>query len=403
MSEREQEPVDVLATMLRGGLPSAIDDRARDALLERAIDASSQARPQPTRRRSPVWALAVAAAVLLGLLSLPSAQAPWPSDLTLATGDRVHVVAGSDVAFERLDDRERRIALTTGAAVFDVASIEASVFEVTTPELSVVVRGTVFGVERVGERTFVRVYEGRVEVRDHGVVTQLARNESYASGAGIAPHADDGPLERLGRELAARRDAEPHVPAVAVIAPAPIQPQIVQPIVEAPAVQDISPTPRAMPRRAGVDVSDLEGWLAAGRFEDARARAHDERLLGRTGDAWRFGNVEARALQGLGRVDEAAALYDELVDEAPPDDRAALAFRAASARLDRLGDAHGALASLDRTSFDGTALQERALGLRARALDRAGESDAAARVAGEYLARYPEGGLAELMRALTRR
>ena len=73
-------------------------------------------------------------------------------------------------------------------------------------------------------------------------------------------------------------------------------------------------------------------------------------------------------------------------------------YTAARIRFGSLGDAAGALRSLDAAGVENGPLAERALGLRARALVRLGRTTEARAAAQRYLSRYPAGGLAPFMR-----
>jgi hypothetical protein len=71
-------------------------------------------------------------------------------------------------------------------------------------------------------------------------------------------------------------------------------------------------------------------------------------------------------------------------------------------RFGQLDDPAGALASLDASAADAPAapLEERALALRARGLERAGRRAEAQAVARRHLDRFPDAGMAGWMRAL---
>lgn len=432
MSHAKQTKADALAAMLRESAPPPIGEQARRSQIERAM-AAARARPLPAPpARAPrlAWAIALAACALVVASWLAPGAVQAPSDLTLATGDRIHVEPGASLGLDHVDAHERRFFLREGAGSFDVAPLEGGRFEVRTPELTVVVRGTVFGVERHDGRTWVRVYEGTVEVHDHDRVVRVERGATYDSTRGLSHGTEDDPLAEVSQAAARARDARQAAApttttASAVLAPAvPTTTELTheEEVVSAPETTTTTTIPSATgpetaPAPSGerdrvaalptadVEASELERWMASGRFEDARARAHELSTRYAGADGRRFAALEARALQGLGRDDEAATLFDTLARRSPASERPELAYRAAVLRLDRLGDAHGAIrslagASFDASSADGAALEERALGLRARALDASGDRAGAAEAAARYLERFPSGGLAARMHQL---
>jgi hypothetical protein len=134
------------------------------------------------------------------------------------------------------------------------------------------------------------------------------------------------------------------------------------------------------------------------RFAEALSAARAARV--RTPADARWAMLEAQSLQGLGQLAEAADAYDAIARAARGSDAAEPAFRAATVRLRDLHDPRGAVRSLDGADVAGSPLEERVLGLRARALEAAGERLAAADAARAYLDRYPHGGLEDAMRRL---
>ena len=112
--------------------------------------------------------------------------------------------------------------------------------------------------------------------------------------------------------------------------------------------------------------------------------------------------LEADALRALRRYREAADAYDRAAAGLSDSQASQAGYLAASVRSRHLGDATGALSSLDRSGADrpGSPLAERALALRARILNQEGRTAEARDVASDYLRRFPGGGMAEWMRAL---
>ena len=103
--------------------------------------------------------------------------------LELPTGDRVVAVGPADVRLLSATVGARRIALRQGAALFDVEAAGGGHFEVETPHLRVEVVGTIFSVEVLPAGSRVRVYEGRVRVREGDEERLLARGERFDSAA----------------------------------------------------------------------------------------------------------------------------------------------------------------------------------------------------------------------------
>jgi len=129
----------------------------------------------------------------------------------------------------------------------------------------------------------------------------------------------------------------------------------------------------------------VQQWLVDGDYERARA----------TAAARGWTQLEADALRALGRYEDAADRYDRVARRG----NGTAAFEAAQLRFQRLGDPTGALASLHSAPAP-AALEERRLGLEARLLVRLGRSADARAIAGHYLERHPEGGLARWMSEL---
>jgi transmembrane sensor len=147
-------------------------------------------------------------------------------------------------------------------------------------------------------------------------------------------------------------------------------------------------------------IDEVRDWAAGGRAGEAVEAARAARARGEDVGAWRL--VEADALRALGRHGEAADAYDQAAREGAGGRAALAGFLAASLRFGQLGDPAGALASLEaaHSADPGSPFAERASALRVRALDRLGRGDEARAAARDYLERFPQGGLADWMRAL---
>jgi transmembrane sensor len=171
------------------GLMRAFDARAGDVLahLDR-LPSQAPARPlaaqpsrTPARRRSPsVWrwaapaggvalAAAVAAAVLPTMVIAPTAVASYATargehrHLTLADGSIVDLDAGTRLTVA-MSGKERRLTLSEGQAVFDVAHDPKRPFVVAAGDRLVRDIGTQFDVKRQLGQLTVTVARGRVSV-----------------------------------------------------------------------------------------------------------------------------------------------------------------------------------------------------------------------------------------------
>jgi len=106
------------------------------------------------------------------------------------------------------------------------------------------------------------------------------------------------------------------------------------------------------------------------------------------------------ALRGLGRFAEAANAFDAAAEALAGAEHVEAGYSAAYVRFHDLHDAQTALASLELAKTDGSALEERGLGLRAQILVELGRRADARTVATRYLQRFPKADLASFMRSL---
>jgi len=387
--------------------PGAPTSAQRDAQIfqamlegERRIQRDVSKTRLPSR---PTWhyffgAFALAAAALLAF------KFAWPSlshaeIVSLATGDRVTRTPNSDVVFARVTEESRIISVHAGEALFDVVPLLADAsFVVETDELEVSVRGTIFTVSREDSTSLVHVFEGRVEVREGMALTMVEAGQRYASGHGLVAIDSPVALQREGEAARLARERRPHV-APAETAAEPATELAVTETVTEPVAATL-PEPLTSPRQAGEARVDLQALVASRDFEGALAAAQNVLRVQPLDRGARL--VEAQALQGLRRFDAAATAYDSLARTGPPTMRAEAAFRAATLRYRELHDARGSLASLDAVNLAASPYAERALGLRARAQDAAGDADGARQTAARYLALFPEGGMQQAMQALLR-
>lgn len=433
--------------------PTSKQQASRAAMVRRAVIAG-RARHQKSQERrlvvGVVSMLALAAVVLLAMRFWPAPISEYALDLP--TGD--HLLATSDVRFtvESQTSALRRVRLTEGAILFDVAPLgPGSVFEVLTESETVRVLGTVFVVEVADARTSVRVYEGRVEVVSRTGRTVLGAGERYqgsvatersasleAAGVGAAARRTraapvrerdaargsvvvrsaasaasaanelDGELDaasdvEAGPARGARRrsvapavDARPvpSAPAASVAsAPSPETPPETPPETTVPPPSPAEPmlTSEEAVRQAreALRVGDAERALALSRS----AHGDDPALF----------FVEADALRMLGRAQAAAQVYERVVDHRlqPPARRRA-GFLAAELWYRRLHDPRRATSVLLRSGAlddPSPTLRERALALRAELAEATEDRAALAEAVRAYLAAHPDGPRAAWMRA----
>ncbi|OLS59555.1 FecR family protein [Pseudomonas putida] len=141
------------------------------------------------QRRSPTWAWATAAVLLIALgLGLVRQQA-WDADyhtglgeqqrITLADGS--HVLLDSDSAIDvSLYGDRREITLRKGEALFEVAHDPQRPFQVRTGDLGATALGTVYAVRKRGDDAQVTVARGRVAVKDAGASLVLGAGEQVS-------------------------------------------------------------------------------------------------------------------------------------------------------------------------------------------------------------------------------
>jgi TolA-binding protein len=327
--------------------------------------------PVPTRMSRPLTFAAVATcAALIAGVWVWQGEALWPSgsvwegsrvasddapvDVNLAEGTHIELDPRSEVQLLSSSAHSLQLELRTGSARFDVAKRKARRFSVRAGAVEVLVTGTQFRVTRGGqnERVHVTVDEGTVEVRRDGQDSVVLRaGESWSS--------------------AEERVAPPPAPA--------------------PSLEREEPEPEAeVERDARADRETSE------RRSARRAKAPDappspaEELFERA-------NVSRRA----GLLRDAAALFDQLVQEHPQDRHAALsAFELGRMRMDSFADMRGAVEALERAlALDARrAFAEDALARLAVAHDALGDAKSCAKARERYVARYPEGVHARYLR-----
>lgn len=368
--------LDSLLESARSAEPPPLEDL--EALLSRAGAQGA------ARHRAWIWRRLIAATAIGSAIAASAAIALWPSEqaprtitrvvereglleLELPTGDAITATAGARFHVEEATNASRRIRVRSGIALFDVVPLEPDQsFEVVTAELTARVTGTVFSVE-AGDETIVRVYEGSVAIDEDGETRTLSAGESYESGGGEAPAR--GPLDDRGERAALDRHA-----------PAPVAP--------------VAPAPRAVRREPSE--SDVRRLIGSGRAGEALRAARDARRRGGPADPWSL--LEGDALRALQRSDEAAAVYENAIDELSGDRRAQAGFLAANLRA---SDPARALSLLERSGADapGSPLRERALALEWSLYGSLDRADQRRRVAEAYLHDFPDGSRARTIRA----
>jgi ferric-dicitrate binding protein FerR (iron transport regulator) len=225
--------VDALVALARAAAPPPLGHARRDDLIARAAsEAAARPAALPSARSSgaPIaWVLAAAAVTALGLVVLRGLSSGAPTvlahegTLALPTGDLMTTAPSVALSIVEISNSARVLSLEAGEALFDVVPLrEGERFVVQTPNLEVHVRGTVFSVTREHARTLVRVYEGRVEVRDRDEVTTLGPGEAYRSDEGRITEGEVDPLaENAASAVSRRRSADSPAGTAAVrVAPA---------------------------------------------------------------------------------------------------------------------------------------------------------------------------------------
>jgi ferric-dicitrate binding protein FerR (iron transport regulator) len=300
--------------------------RGRLALLRAAAE------PLPPPRRSPLAAIAVAAAVVASLAGAAQVR-PRPGPASVAQHlpartlrlPRATVLGSGEARFARsAADKVERVALTEGILDLAVPKLAPDErFLVATEDSEVEVRGTSFEVEaHAGRIARVAVSEGKVEVRFGGTTSLVT-----AGGAWHPPAAGESPPPEGGPALAARAATAPILRDVRA-ATAPILRDA-----HAAASPTVSAAKPAPPDDASAAFSDAVDTIGRGDYADARARL----------DAFRAAHpADARAdlatflavvsLQRQGRRSEAQDAARRYLELYPDGDRRAEALRVVQQR-----------------------------------------------------------------------
>lgn len=261
-----------------------------------------------------------------------------PLAVSLLDGSKLSLSAQSELYVRSNQPQGVALSLARGRAEFDVAPQAGRSFRVLAGDVEVRVVGTQFSVEATPEaaglRVQVSVVHGVVEVlssRRPGIVARVAAGQSWLQLPGV-PAAESASAP------------EPVAPAP------PSKPEAAS----APSASTVTP--------AGPSAREL--------FEKAGASR-------RAGDA-----------QGAARA------YEELLRAHPADGRASLAaFELGRLRMDRLGDAAGAITALERAVAlnVGPTFREDALARLVSVYAKQGNFAACGRARDRYLASYPAG------------
>lgn len=208
---------DAFAAWLAGGAEQmqAWDDvqAMLGALREPARQVRAAQRAQWRKPRVRVWASAAAVLLAVGLLTFST---PWPdrwrADYATATGEArtLNLADGSKIELNTdtavtvdLGQNERRVQLLRGEAWFEVSADAARPFVIRSGDGWVKVVGTRFSVSRQGDRTRVRVAQGKVQVSagaEQTVLLEPGRGVDYGNDHLGAVTAFDGAAEFAWRQ-----------------------------------------------------------------------------------------------------------------------------------------------------------------------------------------------------------
>jgi transmembrane sensor len=273
----------------------------------------------------------------------------------LADGSRVVLLDPATAVHPRTERPEETVlALGAGRARFHVQPRARRPFRVEAGAVTVEVRGTVFDVERQGERTHVTVSSGAVAVRWPGGETELRAGE-----AGLFP------------------------PPAGSRAEAPAAP---------PAVRA-----EAQPARGGGSWRKLARARQYARAYDALAREGARAVREEPGDLMLAADVARLSHHPA----EAVAPLRRVLERHPRDANAPLAaFTLGRVLLEDLARPEEAAEAFRRArALDGGGpLAEHALAREVEASHEAGQRDRARALAGEYARRFPGGARLPLVR-----
>lgn len=122
-------------------------------------------------------------------IDVMTAKATKESKL-LGDGSYIHLNADSRVAVKHTESY-RNVELQSGQVFFDIASDHNRPFVVSTEQAKITVIGTEFDIETIANKTFVRVYEGVVEVSANTQVTLTAGQSVVVEAGVLSPVAEN--------------------------------------------------------------------------------------------------------------------------------------------------------------------------------------------------------------------
>ena len=355
--------------------PPPIDPERADALLRHAMatrsrGAGDDARSSPPRAGGRRIALAIAGAAAIAAAgwlghsvagdgAANEATGGSPLTMTLPTGDRLTATGGARFVIRELG-LVRVIAVDEGTVLADVVPlVDGERFAIDTPHGRVEVRGTVFSVEVRGDRTVVRVYEGRVRVvtgdRERALIAGQRVTMDGRAFDVDAPAAAEALRRAADEAVRAREAPATEAPDVVVSVPArdaPVRVDVPRglgahpapmrdPGARDPAAPAAAPALERPPRPAYA-----RRWILDGQPERALSAADLASRQGRHGPTWQM--VRGDALAAMGRHAEAIDAYEAAALGFGPGLAARACFAAASTRWHHLHDATGALRSLER-------------------------------------------------------
>jgi transmembrane sensor len=350
----------------------------------------------------------VLAALLIGF-TLASAPDPKASEIRLADGTILDPARGAEVGVEDVTAHAVAVKLVRGYTRFDVARRPERTFVVRSGDVRVVVIGTIFSVDRAGDRTIVAVERGRVRVEWPNGSTDLGDGESGSfpperpAELTVAPPEPQPTLapeprvesssEARGepKELYARpRTAPIRAPTPSEVGPGPERLERTpapppEPVAETP------PIPAAEPKAEWRALAERGEYREA---YDAMTPAKAETVRDEPAELLAAADVARLS----GHAEEAIPFLERILGDHGRDPRAPLAAFTLGRillDLDRASDAAPAFARARRLDPTGT-LAEDALAREVEAWSKAGEREKARARAIEYRAFYPEGDRVEI-------
>jgi transmembrane sensor len=400
----------------RVGLAAHVVHEVPPARLERQWSAiSSRHARRRLQWRWAAYAGALALAFVLGVVIRPSTSATdapsWDGalmesvaggSLRLPDGAEAQVGPGTRLRVGAWDAARATFALETGQVTLDVPKLAGRTWVVAAGAYDVRVVGTRFSVRLepgARERLHVEVMRGRVQVHQRG-----APGEGRALSAGESWSGDaSGEEVAAASASAAAPSAVASADAVTSAAPA----ASADPSAAGSGAVSASPSsagaaPTAAP---SAEVASAPSWE-----EHAKARRYKQayETLGPDGYARAIdsGNAEklfrlADVARGSGHPREAERAYDTIRKRYRSDARAGLAaFELGRLRLDALKNPGGAAEALsDAIALaPGAPFREDAEARRVQALHASGATAACVKARDAYLARYPSGAHAAVVR-----